>query len=99
MLTQALIFNHDTVKIRKVSVVVDKTREDERFTVLDTKQEIECEKLSSSTYFDDNKIKLGCKFGQEASYVIAKPDEVCDLFHVNQIEGAIIESLYGTKYF
>ena len=99
MISQALIHNFDTVKIRKVGVIIDRNSENEKFTVLDTKQDLKCEQLSSSTYFDDNKRKLGCIFGDEASFVISKPTEVCNLFHVNKMKGSIIQSPYGTKNF
>ena len=78
---------------------MNKSGEKERFAVLGTKEEINCEKLSSSTYFEDNRMELGCKFGIEASYVIKKPNDVCDLFLVNQIQGAIVKSPYGANYF
>ena len=99
MISQTLIHNFDMVKIRKVGVIIDRNSENDKFIVLDTKQDLKCEQLSSSTYFDDNKRKLGCIFGDEASFVISKPNEVCNLFHVNKMRGSIIQSPYGAKYF
>ena len=39
LLSQTLIHNHDTVVIKHRKVIVDKTQEKERYTVLDSKQE------------------------------------------------------------
>ena len=55
LLSQTLIHNHDTVVIKDRKVKVDKTQEKERYTVLDSKQELQCSRLTSSRYFADKK--------------------------------------------
>ena len=86
-------YNHDTVLFKDRKVIVDKTQEKERYTALDSKEELQCSRLTSSRYFEDNKEELGCTYGKVASSIIKKQAKICDLFHVNQIKGDIINYL------